>query len=159
MTTLSTEAKKALAEDVKEIYNGNPNENAYKHFTEDAIFQDPPTKCVGLGEIKSAFNSLPKLFDYKLNSYTVYPDYSPDTIKIEMVTRYTPKIVAKDIIMDSHLFLKLSGDKVCYMEEKWHGEDNRKEDSWAGKIIQAVRRGNAMLVHAMFSEEPPKPSQ
>jgi len=148
--------KLSLAVDVKEIYNGNPCEQAYHHFTEDAVFQDPPTKCIGLGEIKSSFNSLPKLFDYGLVNYTIFPDFAEDTIKIEMVTRYTPKLIHKDIILDSHLFLKLRGDKVCYMEEKWHGQDNTKEDSWAGKILQAIRRGNAALVHALVSEEPPK---
>eukprot|EP01119_Soliformovum_irregulare_P004569 TRINITY_DN15623_c0_g1_i1.p1 TRINITY_DN15623_c0_g1~~TRINITY_DN15623_c0_g1_i1.p1 ORF type:complete len:200 (-),score=51.15 TRINITY_DN15623_c0_g1_i1:48-647(-) len=157
-TNSASQWKYQLAEEVKEIYNGSPSERAYQHFTEDAIFQDPPTKCVGLGEIKSNFNSLPILFSkYGLEYYRINPDFAPNEIQIEMHTTYVTKVLHKPIRLHSALYLRLNEQgKVYYMEEQWNNQPNQKEETFAGKIMQAIRRGNAKMVHKLISEQPPE---
>eukprot|EP01118_Nematostelium_gracile_P010411 TRINITY_DN3580_c0_g1_i1.p1 TRINITY_DN3580_c0_g1~~TRINITY_DN3580_c0_g1_i1.p1 ORF type:complete len:184 (+),score=56.39 TRINITY_DN3580_c0_g1_i1:61-552(+) len=147
----------ALANKVLELYNLRPSEDVYSNFKETARFQDPLAKAITLGELKSQFNALPSLFKQaNVLESKINPNYGENLISVDMKVRYVPKLIGKEIMMDSQLLINVDSDnKVTSMEEKWnHQETTKEEDGTWGKFLQSLRRGQAKLTHALVSETP-----
>lgn len=66
MASLSTRQpsaeEKKIIDDVLDLYQLKPSEQAYSHYAETAVFHDPVSIAKGLESIKSQFNGMPKVF-------------------------------------------------------------------------------------------------
>lgn len=63
-----TANEQSLIDDILQLYQLNPSEETYSHYTPDAVFHDPVSIAKGLDSIKSQFNGMSKLFAVCLNT-------------------------------------------------------------------------------------------
>lgn len=51
-----------IIQDILSLYQCNPSEKAYSHYTETAQFRDPVSIAKGKSQIQAQFNGMPKIF-------------------------------------------------------------------------------------------------
>lgn len=103
----------------------------FRHYADDATFEDPVTLAQGIPEIVSAFRTLPKFFrSATLVSHNV--DYSEaDKIKIEVNVKYTWRWIGRVLDFNSLLVLYLRPDnKIWKHEDRWNNKALPSKSTW-----------------------------
>jgi len=61
-TRKATPQEQELIDDILTLYQLKPNNKAYSHYAETAVFHDPVSIAKGLDSVKSQFNGMPVIF-------------------------------------------------------------------------------------------------
>ncbi|CAF1001858.1 unnamed protein product [Didymodactylos carnosus] len=148
-----------MVQDVLDLYNSNPTDKAFRHYDDQAQFEDPLQFSGNLSSVKSAFKALPKVFE---DSTVVRSDAdiesNPDLIQISLRTIYKMKI-GGETTMDSVVLLSIKDNKIIRHEERWNGEEiPNKETSFLGRIRESLRHVTGKVVHTLVDpdKEPKK---
>lgn len=110
-----------IISDVVSIYNSNIKQTSqmYRHYSNNAEFEDPLQYCEDLRSIKSTFGSLPKLFKGRqVLQFTGYLT-SISMLKIELRLKYFWAVKSKETVMDTIVLLTLENGKIVTHEERW----------------------------------------
>lgn len=67
-----TSAQRRLIDDILCLYQCNPKEQSYSHYTDDAVFHDPVSIAKGRKSIQSQFNGMPKIFAQSTTERSYY---------------------------------------------------------------------------------------
>ena len=162
-TPSSTE--KQLIDDILQLYQLNPTEQAYSHYTPNAVFHDPVSIAEGLESIQSQFNGMPKLFaESTTQKCDVLADTSPNTIAINLTQHYVFKSPipfkskgAEKTVNSKVTFHLNSGGLIKRHDEEWDHQGNPTEDDgFVGKLIEARKKTDAKLVDKIIPSDPSK---
>lgn len=142
---------------VMNLYQSVATESDYGVYSPTAEFEDPLMHAIGLKQIQSAFQAMPKTFSIaQALKAEVTQDLTPPTatsgeIHMDLVMKYKLRPLGPTFEMPSVVRLVVKDGKVVRHEDRWHNtplpEDKSGLLSKAGDI---VRRGNMMLTHALM---------
>ena len=157
--------EKQIIDDILQLYQLNPTEQAYRHYSPNAIFHDPVSIAEGLDSIKSQFNGMPKLFAESITQKCdVLADPPPNTIAINLTQHY---IFKSPIPFKSKGAEKTVNSKVTFHldsqgliekhDEEWdHQENPSQDDGFMGKLMEARKKTDAKLVQKTVPSDPSK---
>jgi hypothetical protein len=114
--------REEIISDVLNLYNSNPTEESFRHYAQNAQFEDPVDFSGHLSSVKSAFKFLPKIFkDSRVTKSEADIDTNP--MKLTLETRYEWKGVHTETIVHSIVFLTLNDqEQIIRHEERWNGQ-------------------------------------
>lgn len=127
--------REEIISDVLNLYNSNPTEQSFRHYAENAQFEDPLQFSGNLSSVKSAFKSLPKIFkDSEVTKSDAQIDTNP--MKLMLETRYEWKGIKKETIIRSVVLLTLNDrEQIVRHEERWNGDPiPNAESGFFGRI-------------------------
>jgi len=144
------------------LYNSSPTATDFDAiYAPNAIFEDPLMQAHGVGQIKSAFYAMPKVFlDSTVLKYTVEEEQTTLTsgvIRIENLQQY--KLlqlgpVGYYITMQSLIKLTVEGGKVVRHEDLWGGyrlwNRHTVRVPLVGRMAETVRKGNMLVTHVLM---------
>lgn len=115
-----TSAQRRLIDDILCLYQCNPKEQSYIHYTDDAVFHDPVSIAKGRKSIQSQFNGMPKIFAQSTTerSSHVYLIIVTMTESIRLLC--TPRIDSRDTQAGPYAALRL--------QEAFRRQDGYRED-------------------------------
>ena len=131
--------REEIISDVLNLYNSNPTEESFRHYAEDAQFEDPLQFSRNLPSIKSAFKSLPKVFkDSEVTKSDVEIEKNPLILNLE--TRYEWNGINKETVIRSVVLLTLNEqEQIVRHEERWNGEPiPNAESGFFGRIKEVT---------------------
>jgi hypothetical protein len=131
----SQKIREEIISDVLNLYNSNPTEESFRHYAENAQFEDPLQFSGNLSSIKSAFKSLPILFkDSEVTKSDA--DIETNPMKLNIETRYEWKGIKKETVIRSIVLLTLNNqEQIVRHEERWNGEPiPNAESGFFGRI-------------------------
>ncbi|KAL8678493.1 MAG: hypothetical protein Q9186_005163 [Xanthomendoza sp. 1 TL-2023] len=159
--------EKQLIDDILLLYQLQPTEKAYSHYSPNAVFHDPVSIAQGLDSIKSQFNGMPKLFASSITEKCdILSDETSPGKKIAM--NLTQRYVLKSVMPGkSEGGEKTVNSKVTFWfdeeglierhDEEWDHEANRSgEDGFWGKVQQMRKKVDAKIVEKTVSSDPSK---
>ncbi len=161
-----TANEKSLIDDILQLYQLNPREQAYSHYTPDAVFHDPVSIAQGLDSIKSQFNGMPKLFaESTTQKCDVLADSPPNALALNLTQHYVFKSAipfkskGAEKTVNSKVTLHMNGEgKFERHDEEWDHQTNKTagEDGFLGKVQEARKKTDAKLVEKTVSSDPAK---
>lgn len=155
-TDANLKIREEIIADVLNLYNSNPTEESFRHYSVDAQFEDPLQFSGNLSSVKSAFKSLPKIFkDSEVTKSDA--DINTNPMKLMLETRYEWKGIKKETTIRSLVLLTLNEqEKIIRHEERWNGEPiPNAESGFFGRIKEALRHATGSLVHAAIDSDKP----
>lgn len=164
-TRTPSTSEQTLIDDVLKLYQLHPSEQAYSHYSEDAVFHDPVSIAQGLNSIKSQFNGMPKLF---AESVTETCDLLASSTSNKIELNLTQKYVFKSLIpfkekgaekpVNSKLTFHLNGEGLIERhDEEWDHETNKQGDEgFMGKVQAFRKKTGANLVEKAVPSDPSK---
>ncbi|KAF6218995.1 hypothetical protein HO133_005539 [Letharia lupina] len=164
-TRTPSASEQKLIDDVLKLYQLQPSEQAYSHYSEDAVFHDPVSIAKGLDSIKSQFNGMPKLF---AESITEKCDMLASSTSSRIELNLTQKYVFKSPIpfkekgtekpVNSKLTFHLNGAGLIEKhDEEWDHETNKQGDEgFMGKVQAFRKKTDAKLVEKTVPSDPSK---
>ncbi|ELU42188.1 hypothetical protein AG1IA_03787 [Rhizoctonia solani AG-1 IA] len=121
--------RKQVVEDVLNLFSSKPSQDIlHRTWRQDAIFEDPLSKCFGYKEFAPQWYGLvgEKLFptsrtlSYKVISST----NDPRRITYEQQQEYTVRFIGTKKLMNSTVVIDLDeNDQIVKLEDKWNGND------------------------------------
>ena len=157
--------EKQLIDDVLLLYQLNPSEQAYSHYSPTAVFHDPVSIAEGLDSIKSQFNGMPKLFaESTTEKCDVLADSPPNTIAVNLTQHYvfkSPipfKSKGTEKTVNSKLTFHLNGEGLIEKhDEEWDHQGNKtQDDGFMGKLMESRKKIDAKLIQKAVSSDPAK---
>ncbi|KAJ1991773.1 hypothetical protein H4R33_001230 [Dimargaris cristalligena] len=140
---LST-ARQQLLDDILQLYQCRPTHNLFRHYDNQAIFEDPISYLPGIGSIKAAFYAMPKLFRSSTTRRQTVIHNEPTELRVKMVQDYTFRGLGVRSTMPSTLVLQFKTtengtptDKVILHRELWWGTPlSYSSDGALGKVAE-----------------------
>ena len=160
-----TATEKRLIDDILLLYQLHPSEQAYSHYTPNAVFHDPVSIAEGLDSIKSQFNGMPKLFaESTTQKCDLLADSSPNALALNLTQHYVFKspIPLKsrgaEKTVNSKVTLHLTPDRLIEKhDEEWdHKENLEGDEGFMGKLMAARKKTDARLVEKTVPSDPSK---
>ena len=151
---INRKIREEIISDVLNLYNSNPTEESFRHYAENAQFEDPLQFSRNLPSIKSAFKSLPKIFkDSEVTKSDAGIETNPITLNLE--TRYEWNGINKETVIRSLVLLTLNEqEQIIRHEERWDGEPiPNAESGFFGKVKEVTsdrERNKSMNVICYF---------
>ncbi|KAI4183251.1 MAG: hypothetical protein L6R41_005493 [Letrouitia leprolyta] len=169
-TRTPSPSEQTLITDILQLYQLNPSEQAYRHYSPEAIFHDPVSIAKGLDSIKSQFNGMPKIFaestTEKCDLLANDSSSPPNSIALNLTQRYvfkSPipfKSKGAEKTVNSKVTFTLDGKgRISRHDEEWDHAGNKSgggEDGWWGKIMEARKKADAKIVESTVSSDPAK---
>ncbi|KAL8719506.1 MAG: hypothetical protein Q9225_003496 [Loekoesia sp. 1 TL-2023] len=164
-TRTASTTEKQLIDDILQLYQLNPSEQAYRHYAPTAIFHDPISIAEGLDSIKSQFNGMPKLFaESTTQKCDVLADSPPNTIALNLTQHYvfkSPipfKSKGAEKTVNSKVTFHLNGEGLIERhDEEWDHQGNKsEEDGFVGKVMEARKKTDAKIVQRTVPSDPAK---
>ncbi|CAF0918673.1 unnamed protein product [Didymodactylos carnosus] len=137
LSSMDMKIRQEIVHDVLELYSSHATSTSFRHYAEDAKFEDPLQYSANLSSVKSAFYSLEKIFKRsQVLEYQTDFDSEPNCIKIHLKTKYEWKLVSKETIIESTILLYLNDkQQIVRHEERWNGKEiSNAETSFMGRI-------------------------
>ena len=168
--TLSTRTpsttEQRIIDDILKLYQLNPTEEAYQHYSPNAVFHDPVSIAEGLDSIRSQFNGMPKVFAESITKKSdVLANTPPNTLAINLTQHYVFKspIPFKSKGTEKTVNSKVTfhfdeAGKIEKHDEEWDHETNKtaSEDGWMGKVMEGRKKVDAKLVEKTVPSDPSK---
>ncbi|KAJ1306267.1 hypothetical protein OPQ81_010971 [Rhizoctonia solani] len=147
--------RKQVMEDVLNLFSSKPNQDIFhRTWRQDAVFEDPLSKCIGYKEYAPQWYGMPKAFpvsrtlSYKVTSSTT----DPHRIVYEQQQEYTIRFIGTKKVMNSTVVIDLDeNDQIVKLEDKWNGKD---QPTRFGALW--LRRLNAVTLPWLVSVPKPK---
>lgn len=164
-TRAPSASEQKLIDDVIKLYQLQPSEQAYSHYSEDAIFHDPVSIAKGLDSIKSQFNGMPKVFAESVTEKCdLLASSTADRIELNLTQRYVFKspIPFKEKGTEKPVNSKVTFhlNRVGLIEkhdEEWDHETNKQgDDGFMGKLQAFRKKADAKLVEKTVPSDPSK---
>eukprot|EP00160_Parvularia_atlantis_P014560 Unigene3696_Nuclearia_a/m.11283 Unigene3696_Nuclearia_a/g.11283 ORF Unigene3696_Nuclearia_a/g.11283 Unigene3696_Nuclearia_a/m.11283 type:complete len:177 (+) Unigene3696_Nuclearia_a:136-666(+) len=116
-------AHETVVADVLALYQGKFSEAAMRHYTDDAVFEDPVSICKGFENVGAAWVGLAKVFSRSVTRSAV-STYHPATqrIHVQMEQEYTVRGINYTFVMPSLAVLYMRGDRVYRHEDLWYSK-------------------------------------
>lgn len=165
-TRTPTESEQRIIDDILKLYQLLPSEEAYAHYSPDAVFHDPVSIAEGLDSIRSQFNGMPKLFAGSTTQRCdVLAGNAPNTLAVNLTQHYVfkspipfkSKGTGKTVNSKVTFHFDAQG-KIEKHDEEWDHETNKTagEDGWMGKIMEGRKKVDAKLVEKTVPSDPSK---
>ncbi|KAL9599812.1 MAG: hypothetical protein Q9219_003598 [cf. Caloplaca sp. 3 TL-2023] len=160
-----TASEKQLIDDIIQLYQLNPSEQAYRHYAPTAIFHDPVSIAEGLDSIKSQFNGMPKLFaESTTRKCDVLADSPPNAVAVNLTQHYvfkSPipfKSKGTEKTVNSKVTFHLNGAGLVEKhDEEWdHAGNKSQEDGFMGKLMEARKKTDAKIIQSTVPSDPAK---
>lgn len=157
--------EKRLIDNILLLYQLKPSEQAYSHYTENAVFHDPVSIARGIESIKSQFNGMPMLFaESTTEKCDVLADSPPGTLAINLTQRYvfkSPipfKSKGTEKTVNSKVTFHLNQQRLIERhDEEWDHEENQTgDDGFMGKLMEGRKKVDAKLVKKAVPSDPAK---
>eukprot|EP01111_Echinosteliopsis_oligospora_P014796 TRINITY_DN5676_c0_g1_i1.p1 TRINITY_DN5676_c0_g1~~TRINITY_DN5676_c0_g1_i1.p1 ORF type:complete len:161 (+),score=33.79 TRINITY_DN5676_c0_g1_i1:240-722(+) len=136
----------SVMEDIVTLYEGKPNEQAFKHFSDGAQFEDSISNSIGIKEVKAQFYAIPKVFDPICLSKSV-DSVNDKFITLKLSMKWIVKLVRTEVLIDHTIKLKLDkNNKITHFEDRWYNYDPNIQIpiiAWAHRI---ARRTNGWFM-------------
>ena len=131
--------REEIITDVINLYNSNPTEESFRHYAENAQFEDPLQFSGNLSSVKSAFKSLTKVFNDSVVTRSD-ADIETNPMKLSLETHYEWKGIKKETVIRSIVLLTLNDqEQVIRHEERWDGEPiPNAESGFFGRIKEVI---------------------
>ncbi|CAD6587655.1 MAG: hypothetical protein ASARMPREDX12_002960 [Alectoria sarmentosa] len=164
-TRTPSASEQTLIDDVLKLYQLQPSEQAYSHYSEDATFHDPVSIAKGLDSIKSQFNGMPKLFAESVTeTCDMLASSTPSRIEINLTQKYvfkSPipfKAKGAEKPVNSKVTFHLDGEGLIVKhDEEWDHETNKQGDEgFMGKVQAFRKKADAKLVEKTVPSDPSK---
>ena len=158
-------AEKRIIDDILLLYQANPTEKSYAHYTPNAVFHDPVSIAEGLDSIRSQFNGMPKLFAESITKKCdVLADAPPNALALNLTQHYvfkSPipfKSKGTEKTVNSKVTLHFDQDGlITRHDEEWdHQENKTEDDGFMGKLMEARKKTDAKLVEKTVPTDPSK---
>ncbi|GAQ86135.1 hypothetical protein KFL_002720090 [Klebsormidium nitens] len=138
---------------VMNLYQSVATESDYKIYAPNAEFEDPLMHAIGLKQVQSAFQAMPKTFSMAqaLKSDVIKDLDAPSSgeIHIDLVMKYKMRPVGPTFEMPSLVRLVVQDGQVVRHEDLWHHKP-LTHTGIVGKTGDMMRRANMMLTHAIM---------
>jgi hypothetical protein len=138
---------------VMNLYQSVATESDYSIYSPKAEFEDPLMHAIGLKQVQSAFQAIPKTFSISqaLKAEVIQDVNTPTAgeIHIDLLMKYKLRPVGPTFEMPSLVRLVIQDGKVVRHEDLWHHKP-LSHSGVLGKTGDLVRRGNMMLTHALM---------
>ncbi|KAG8714536.1 hypothetical protein FRC11_008091 [Ceratobasidium sp. 423] len=140
---------------LEDLFSSKPNQDIFhRTWRQDAVFEDPLSKCIGYNQYAPQWYSMPKAFptsrtlSYKVTSSTT----DPRRIVYEQQQEYTIRFIGAKKVMNSTVIIDLDeNDRIVKLEDKWNGKD---QPTRFGALW--LRRLNAVTLPWLVSVPEPK---
>ena len=158
-------SEQELIDDVLKLYQLEPTEKAYRHYSPNAVFHDPVSIAEGLDSIRSQFNGMPKVFaESTTQKCDVLADSEPNTIAINLTQHYvfkSPipfKSKGTEKTVNSKVTFHLNSEGLIEKhDEEWdHQENSTENDGFMGKLMESRKKIDAKLVQKAIPSDPSK---
>ncbi|CAN0910620.1 hypothetical protein LINGRAHAP2_LOCUS26396, partial [Linum grandiflorum] len=144
------------------LYASRATASDFEIYAADASFEDPLMSAHGVKQIKSAFYSIPKVFqESRIVDYTVQEnEISPGKQEVLIDNKQHYVIFGKSIEMISLIRLQVDNGKIVRHEDCWEKKpiENRETAKlrMVGRLKEIVRRGSMFATHAAmgFGKDP-----
>ncbi|KAL8937150.1 MAG: hypothetical protein Q9211_003832 [Gyalolechia sp. 1 TL-2023] len=168
-TRTPSPTERKFIDDILQLYQLHPSEQAYSHYTPHAVFHDPVSIAKGLDSIKAQFNGMPKLFAESITQQcdVLANDSSspPNSLALNLTQHYVfkspipfkSKGAAKTV--NSKLTFTLDEEgKIVRHDEEWDHAKNKSgaEDGFWGKVMAARKKADAKIVESTVPSDPAK---
>ncbi|XP_024403057.1 uncharacterized protein [Physcomitrium patens] len=143
------------------LYNSTCTPQDFEIYTSNAVFADPFMIAHGVGQIKSAFYAMPKVFwDSTILDYKVEEDETSPTsgeIRIHNLQQY--KLLQLGpfgyyLTLQSLIILTVEAGKVTRHEDRFGGyrlwDRQTVRVPLVGRMAETVRRGSMLVCHALM---------
>ncbi len=160
-----TTAEKRTIDDILLLYQLQPTEKSYAHYTPTAVFHDPVSIAEGLDSIKSQFNGMPKVFAESITKKCdVLADSPPNALALNLTQHYVfkspipfkSKGTEKTVNSKVTLHFDQAGLITRHDEEWDHQENKSEDDGFMGKLMEARKKTDAKLVEKTVPTDPSK---
>ncbi|CAG8676108.1 3171_t:CDS:2 [Funneliformis caledonium] len=132
---------------IVDLYCCKPTKECFKHYDDDAIFEDPLIYAAGLQNLKAQFYGLPKVFVKSTTQSCKILENTPNYLRFELEQKYVLPFVGRAMKINSQIKLEFSPEnkKIIRHTDLWYGNPIGKEGM--------LRKGAATLV-SMFVSVP-----
>lgn len=160
-----TTNEKRIIDDVLLLYQLKPSEEAYSHYTPEAVFHDPVSIAEGIESIRSQFNGMPKVFaESTTEKCDLLADSPPNALALNLTQHYVFKSAipmkskGAEKTVNSKVTLHLNQDGlISKHDEEWdHKENMDGDDGFMGKVMAARKKVDAKLVEKAVPSDPSK---
>ncbi|KAL5069246.1 hypothetical protein RYX36_020133 [Vicia faba] len=164
--TFDSGAKNSFAQGliphILRLYGSTATARDFEIYAPDASFEDPLMRAHGVKQIKSAFYSLPKVFnESKIVEYSVKENMvSPGKGEILIDNKQHYKFLGKEIDMVSLIKLSVDEGKVVRHEDWWDKKPISNRETvklpLLGRVAEMARRGSMLATHVFmrFGKDP-----
>jgi len=159
-TRQASPKEQAIIDDILSLYQLNPTDKSYSHYSPNAVFHDPVSIAKGLDSIKSQFNGMPKLFERSdTQKCEVLADSPPNTLALNLTQHYVFKgSKTPEKTVNSKVTFHFNGEGLIekHLEEWDHEPLKTGDDGFMGKIQEWRKKADAKMVEMGVSSDPKK---
>ncbi|KAJ1974679.1 Glucosaminyl phosphatidylinositol (GlcN-PI) nositol acylation protein, partial [Dimargaris verticillata] len=119
----------ALVHDILRLYQCDPCPERFRHYAQDAVFEDPLSYGRGLAEIKAIFYGLALIMAQSTTLEHSIVRNTPYELRVELVQRYTlrwvnvTRVLPSTVVLQFHAnFPNQPGNQVTLHQDLWRGK-------------------------------------
>jgi len=152
-----------LINSILKLYQLRPDDEAYSHYAENAIFHDPVSIARGKESIMSQFNGMPKVFARsETKEVGLLSSSTTSNLEFNLTQHYVFKSAiplkseGAESTVNSKLTFKLNGEGLIEEHhEEWNHQGNKdSNDGFWGKMQQKRKEFDAKLVEKSVPSDP-----
>ncbi|KAL8698238.1 MAG: hypothetical protein Q9201_006678 [Fulgogasparrea decipioides] len=161
-----TEKERQIIEDVLNLYQLHPTEDAYRHYAPNAEFHDPVSIASGLDSIRSQFNGMPKLFAESVTKkWDVLAEAPPNALAFNLDQHYVFKSPipfkskgAEQTVNSKVTFHFNDQGLIVKHDEEWDHQTNKTagDSGFMGKVMENRKKLDAKVIEKMVPSDPSK---
>ncbi|CAG7852602.1 SubName: Full=Uncharacterized protein {ECO:0000313/EMBL:CCA75315.1} [Serendipita indica DSM 11827] len=120
--------RKQVLEDVIELFCSRPTLEIFQRsWREDAVFEDPLSKCEGYPQYAAQWFGMPKAFPQSVNKLhrVLSSTHNPNRIVYYQEQEYTIRGLGTKKLMKSTVVIELDDDdKIVKLDDKWNSKEH-----------------------------------